>query len=125
MSLRADFRLEEAEGTCRIIASGDWTSVDLGMAGSRLLQAVQAAPGAIIDLSEVARLDTAGALAVVRALGGQMAPERLSGRPATLHLLALVADAAALEKPAAPVHRPFHELVERVGRGIYSIADDI
>jgi len=54
-----------------------------------------------------------------------MAPERLSGRPATLHLLALVADAAALEKPAAPVHRPFHELVERVGRGIYSIADDI
>lgn len=125
MSLRADFCLEEAEGTCRIIASGDWTSVQLGKVGARLVQAVQAAPNAVIDLTDVVRLDTAGALAVVRALDGQMAPERLSGRPATLHLLALVADAAALEKPTAPVNRPFHALVERVGRGIYSIGDDI
>jgi phospholipid/cholesterol/gamma-HCH transport system permease protein len=125
MSMSADFRLEEAEGTCHIIATGDWTLVDLGEAGKRLIEAVQAAPNAVLDLSEVERFDTAGALAIVRAFEGGLESERVKGKTSSLHLLTLVADAAALEKPKPQVSRPFHALIERVGRGVYSIGNDI
>lgn len=124
MSLHADFRLDEAEGTCHIIATGDWTLVHLGEAGKRLIEAVKTAPSAVLDLSNVERLDTAGALAIVRAFEGKLEPERLKGETASLHLLALIADAAALEKPKPKVNRPFHALIERVGRGVYSIGND-
>jgi phospholipid/cholesterol/gamma-HCH transport system permease protein len=124
MRTPADFRLEEVDGLCRIVASGAWTALLVNRVSTRLSEAVAQNTDLVIDLSAVTRLDTAGALAVVRATKGDIGPERIAARPETRHLLALVAAAVALDKPVPQRHRPFHQMVERVGRGLYSIGDD-
>jgi phospholipid/cholesterol/gamma-HCH transport system permease protein len=124
--LSADFRLERAADRLRLVASGDWTDQGLGDIGPRLDAALAKDAAAQIDLSGVGRLDTVGALALARALGPDAKSDRLIGRPETLRLVGLVLDArSALKDTPEPMPRPFKNMVERLGRGIYGVRDDV
>jgi phospholipid/cholesterol/gamma-HCH transport system permease protein len=124
--LTADFRLEGAADRLRLVASGDWTDQGLGGAGARLDAALAKDTAAQIDLSGVERVDTVGALALARALGPDAKPDRLIGRPETLRLVALVMQArSVLEKAPKRRPRPFRDMVERLGRGLYGVRDDL
>lgn len=124
--MTADFRLEGAGDRLRLVASGDWTDQGLGGVGARLDAALAKDTAAQIDLSGVERVDTVGALALARALGPDAKPDRLIGRPETLRLVALVLQArSVLEKAPKRRPRPFRDTVERLGRGLYGVRDDI
>lgn len=124
--MSADFRLERAGDRLRLVASGDWTDQGLGDIGARLDAALAKDTAAQIDLSGVGRLDTVGALALARALGPEATPERLIGRPETLRLVALVLEARlALNETPERLPRPFRDMMERLGRGIYGVLDDV
>ena len=124
--MSADFRLERAGDRLRLVASGDWTDQGLGGIGPRLDAALAKDTAAQIDLSGVGRLDTVGALALARALGPDARSDRLIGRPETLRLVGLVLEArSALKETPEPTPRPFRDMIERVGRGLYGVYDDV
>jgi len=124
--LTADFRLERAADRLRLVASGDWADQGLGGIGARLDAALAKDTAVQIDLSGVGRLDTVGALVLARALGPDAKADRLIGRPETLRLVRLVMEArSALKEPPQSPPSPFRDMVERLGRGLYSVLDDV
>jgi phospholipid/cholesterol/gamma-HCH transport system permease protein len=124
--LTADFRLERAADRLRLVASGDWTDQGLGDLGARLDAALAKDTAVQIDLSGVGRLDTVGALVLARALGPYAKADRLIGRPETLRLVSLVLEArSALKEAPHRLPSPFRDMVERLGRGLYGVLDDV
>jgi phospholipid/cholesterol/gamma-HCH transport system permease protein len=119
MDRPADFSLRDAPGGSRLSLSGDWTATRLGAADANLREAVRGAPaGLSVDMTQIGRLDTAGAFAVLRALGEDFDTARIEARPESARLLKLVQE-AAVAPPVPPVRRhSFHELTERVGKGV-------
>jgi phospholipid/cholesterol/gamma-HCH transport system permease protein len=119
MDRPADFRLRESPAGPRLSLSGDWTASQLGSADTGLRAAMREAPGdVIVDLQKVGRLDTAGAHALIRALGQNFDVSRIDARPESARLLQLVRE-ADVAKPAPPKRQhSFHELTERIGRGV-------
>jgi phospholipid/cholesterol/gamma-HCH transport system permease protein len=122
MDKPADFSLRDAPGGPRLSLSGDWTATQLGPADSGLREALRGAKGDIsIDMRKVGRLDTAGAYAVLRALGEDFDPGRIEARPESVRLLQLVRE-AHVSRPVAPKPRhSFQELTERIGKGVVDL----
>jgi phospholipid/cholesterol/gamma-HCH transport system permease protein len=124
MDQPAAFRLQSAPGGATAVLSGDWTATTLGATGRSLAQALRGVSDVHVDLSGVDQMDTAGAFAVIRAAGGALPPEQVTGREETLRLLALV-DRAAQERPEAPPpQRSFQDFVERLGRTVVEMGAD-
>jgi phospholipid/cholesterol/gamma-HCH transport system permease protein len=119
MDRPAAFSLRDSPGGLRLSLSGDWTATQLGASDAALRAALRDAPPDLaVDMREVRRLDTAGAYAVVRGLGGGFDLARIEARPESARLLQLVRD-AHIARPAAPRPRHgFHELTERIGKGV-------
>ena len=121
----AEFSVTEDQDGPAVALSGDWTGASLGGAGGDLAGALAGAlagqRGITFDLSQVGRLDTAGAYALVRAAKGDIAAERVKARPEMLRLLELVAGAARLKRPAKQPPRGFHEMTIRIGRGVVNL----
>nr|MCH1922594.1 hypothetical protein [Shewanella ferrihydritica] len=69
MERPADFTLQAATDHPTVALSGDWTARSLGGAGVSLAESLDGLANFAVDLTDVRRLDTAGALAVVRAAG--------------------------------------------------------
>lgn len=122
MERPADFSLRSAAERPVVALTGDWTAAALGSADTGLAEAVRGLETPSLDLRRVRRLDTAGAYAVIRAAGDQFDLTRVQGRPETLRLLELVAEARQVQ-PVAPVQRyDVHDLIVRVGRGVVDMA---
>lgn len=104
--------------------TGDWTLNALGREGRRLDEALKREPANRFDLTEVGKLDTAGAFALIRAAGGELDPAKVDARPENQRLIELVAEAAA--KRAEPKREPrgWHEMTVRIGKGVVSTAYD-
>ena len=68
-----------------------------------------------VDLLSVSRLDTAGALAVVRAAGERLDASRVKARPDIAQLLALVSQASKQRTPAAARRRGALAFVDAIG----------
>jgi phospholipid/cholesterol/gamma-HCH transport system permease protein len=101
---------------------GDWTTDALGDAPQRLAQAVRGQPEMGVDIRRVRRLDTAGAYALLRALGTDVHLAQIHARPESRRLLHLVAAATAV-KPVITVRpRGFHEMTVRIGKGVMNTA---
>ncbi|MEW6019369.1 MAG: ABC transporter permease, partial [Pseudomonadota bacterium] len=102
---------------------GDWTLANLGDAGRRLSKDW---PGddARLDLTQVGRLDTAGAFAVIQAAGGALPSERVEAREENQRLIELVAEAAAKKPKARKELRGWRELTVRLGKGVVGTAYD-
>jgi phospholipid/cholesterol/gamma-HCH transport system permease protein len=105
-----------------VLLTGDWTAAGLGEAGAALATMVAEGRAAILDLTRIRRLDTAGAYAVVRATRDRLDPSAIRARPEGRRLLDLVAQAAQAKPAPRPQPRGFHELTVRIGRGVVNLA---
>jgi phospholipid/cholesterol/gamma-HCH transport system permease protein len=121
MPQAADFRIESSERGKVAILTGDWTAVDMGRASDRLAESLAQRAATTVDLSNIGRCDTSGAFGVLRAVGGAAHGDRIIASPEIGRLIGMVAK--AIEAPPTPrrVDRPFHDLFERIGRGIVDI----
>jgi phospholipid/cholesterol/gamma-HCH transport system permease protein len=107
----------------RLNLRGDWIAANLAEAEDTLADAIRGAPDELtIDLRQAGRFDTAGAYALLRALGAAFEPARVEGRAETLRLLQLVRDARTKTAPGPRQTRSLHELTVRVGKGVVDMA---
>ena len=73
----ADFSLTYDQTGRAATQTRDWTAVDLGDAGARLLEEMRHERGFTLDLTQIGRCDTAGAYAIVRASEARRDPGAL------------------------------------------------
>jgi phospholipid/cholesterol/gamma-HCH transport system permease protein len=123
MEQPADFQLLQADGGLRAVLTGDWTSRTLGGVGDRLRAALDERKPKIVDLTQVGRIDTSGAFAVIRATDAATSKRALQARPETQRLLDLVAKASQRpDEPPAPKVSAWTHFLERLGRGLVNLA---
>jgi len=119
MDRPADFSLRSTAQGPRLAFSGDWTTANMGRADAALRQTLGSASGDVrADMREIGRLDTAGAYAILGALGEGFDLGRVEARPETLRLLGLVQDARVARSVQPPRPHSFRELTERIGKGV-------
>src|SRR5690348_10293670 len=114
----AEFNVQTADGRVTAELAGDWTATSLGGAPDRLDQALTGAGETALDLRKVHRMDTAGAYAVLQALGPQFDLQTIEARPETRRLLELVSTAVTVKPAPRPSLGGFQELTVRIGRGV-------
>jgi len=124
MERPADFTLQTATDRPTVALSGDWTARSLGGAGASLAASLDGLTNFAVDLMEVRRLDTAGALAVVRAAGASFDLARIKARPEALRLLEVVEQATHEEPEARREPRGFQEMTVRIGKGVVGFGHD-
>jgi phospholipid/cholesterol/gamma-HCH transport system permease protein len=118
----AEFSVQAAPGEPpTVVLSGDWTANSLGDAPARLVQAMKASGGVRADIRKVRRLDTAGAYALVRALGHDYDLKSVLARPESERLLELVGQAVHVQAVKIQPPRGFHELTVRIGKGVMNV----
>jgi phospholipid/cholesterol/gamma-HCH transport system permease protein len=121
MEKPADFQMQAATDRPMAILSGDWTTSMLGGAGDALSQELRGRGSVALDLTKVRRMDTAGAHAVVRAVGSGFSLDQVVARPETRRLLELVDNAVRVEPVIRPEPKGFHNLTIRIGRGVVDL----
>lgn len=121
MEKPADFRMQAATDRPTAALSGDWTTNLLAGVGERLAQELRGRQGVSLDLTKVRRMDTAGAYAIVRAVGPDFNLDQVVARPETRRLLELVDNAARVKPVVRPEPRGFHNLTIRIGRGMVNL----
>ncbi|WP_370689830.1 MlaE family ABC transporter permease [Phenylobacterium sp.] len=104
--------------------TGDWTLNALGKEGRRLVAAVRDQPVNSYDLTEVGKLDTAGAFALIRAAGGDLDPAMVTARPENQRLIELVSEAAAKHVEPKRELRGWTEMTVRIGKGVVNLGYD-
>jgi phospholipid/cholesterol/gamma-HCH transport system permease protein len=126
MDRPAEFSLRTVAQGPVLALSGDWTANQLGAADAALADAVRGAAAApALDLGGVRRLDTAGAYAILRAMGEDFDLGRVTARPESMRLLELVRDAKTARPTAYRQPHSLRDLTVRVGKGVIDIALDI
>jgi phospholipid/cholesterol/gamma-HCH transport system permease protein len=111
-----------AEGP-QMSLTGDWTATRIGGADAALAQAVQGSGARFsLDLREVHRLDTAGAFAILRAVGPNFDLKRISARPESMRLLELVRAAHVAGPTPVPARHDFHDLTVHIGKAVVDMA---
>ena len=124
MPAPADFKLEQTGSGPIAKLGGDWTAEALDKAGDRLAELLLHTNAVTLDLTEIGRCDTAGALAIVKAVDGCNSSGMLRAKPDLVRLLDLVHTATQAE-PGPPVRRRgFMDLVERIGAGVIHLGVD-
>jgi phospholipid/cholesterol/gamma-HCH transport system permease protein len=121
MEKPADFQMQAATDRPTAILSGDWTTNLLGGVGDALGQELRGRQGVSFDLTKVRRMDTAGAYAVIRAIGPGFSLEQVTARPETRRLLELVDNAVRVEPVVRKEPKGFHNLTIRIGRGVVDL----
>lgn len=118
---KADFQIEAAGDGDVLRLTGDWTTGGLGRLSQKLDQALEGRTLRSIDLTEMEKFDTAGALALVQATHFDMPRDAWSSRPEAGRIYAMVEklerESAPPPKRADPITRSF----AKIGRGLYDI----
>jgi len=117
----ADFQIDEDGGRLTLRLIGDWTATSLGRISRRLDDTLVQRCIDDVDLSELGRFDTAGALAIVQASNCVLPEAAWKQRPEAGRTYALV---ERLEREsAAPPTRPAGWVrgFAKVGRGVEDI----
>lgn len=118
MDRPAEFSVEDADGGARLRLSGDWTAPSLGDAEARLGEAVAESSGKVaVDMTGVRRCDTAGAYAVLHAVGGRQ-DVSVESRDNHKRLLSLVDETLKAQPRRRRKSQGFFELLERLGRAV-------
>lgn len=126
MDRPADFSLRTSAQGPELVLSGDWTAMRLGEADAGIAEAVRGAPaGLSLNLRGVRRLDTAGAHAILQAVGADFDLARVAGRPESMRLLELVRAARTARPVVRREPHSLHELTVRVGKGVVELAVDV
>jgi phospholipid/cholesterol/gamma-HCH transport system permease protein len=121
MEKPAEFTLRPAADGKTVALSGDWTANSLGEAPVGLTAALAGAERPKLDVRRVRRMDTAGAYALIRAVGSDFDPAKVTARPETLRLLELVSAAVHTEPVSVTPPKSFHELTVRIGKGVMNV----
>ena len=123
----ATFDLEDRDGRLRLVLRGDWMTMRLGSAPERLRQQMGGTEGTLdIDVEELGRIDTAGAYAIVRAIGsGREVRLDKDLRPDVATLAELIRP--VLERPAEvrERHGGTWESFDRIGRAVIEIGRNV
>ncbi len=122
MDKPAQFSVKNLSGRTTVALSGDWTASHLGDAPARLIQSVKPHGDVAVDIHRVHRLDTAGAYALIKAIGHDYDLTQVHARPANARLLELVGQAVRAESVPSREPRGFHELTVRIGKGVMNVA---
>jgi phospholipid/cholesterol/gamma-HCH transport system permease protein len=119
----ADFEIEDAKGDATVLRlTGDWTTMGLGRAALRLSDGLEGHSIEHVDLSQLGRFDTAGALALVQASNFAMPENAFVERPEAGRIYAMV---EALERQSAePPPRPasLTRIFAKIGHGLHDAA---
>ena len=122
----ADFHIEDARGDATVLKlTGDWTTMSLGQAALRLGDKLEGVSIEKVDLSEMGRFDTAGALALVQASNFAMPADAFEARPEAGRIYAMV---ETLERQSAePPKRPssFVRIFSKIGHGVHDAAAEM
>jgi len=122
--ISADFQIEDDEGGLVLHLSGDWTTAGLGRTSRRLAAALQDRIPAHLDLDEMGRFDTAGALSIVQATGSLLPVAVWAARPEAGRIYAMV---ERLERESVePARRAdgFTRSFAKIGRGVQDIGHE-
>ena len=118
----ADFEIEEAQGGAATLRlKGDWTTTGVGRMSDRLNADLGGREIAALDVSELGRFDTAGALALAQASKGGVPDGAWDQRPEAGRIYKMV---EKLERTSTKKPReadPFTRTFAKVGRGVYDI----
>lgn len=93
------FVMAESAGDRTAVLCGDWTGVDARGTGARLLEAMGETGRWRFDLTQVQRVDTAGALSILRAARDRVDPDAIAAKPEIRRLLDLVRSARRSPTP--------------------------
>jgi len=118
----ADYRIEEGEGGTVLRLSGDWTTTGLGRSTRDLGRELSGQTLTAVDLSELGRFDTAGALAIVQASDTTLPEGAWAERPEAGRVYAMV---EKLERESAPPPKRPPAVIRtfaKIGHGVYDIA---
>ena len=118
----ADFELVSDGDT--VAVRGDWTSIGMGRAADRLERAMRRGKPRRVDVSQLGKIDTAGAFAIHHATGLDAAS--LNGeRDDLARLMQLVQTAVPERRPAARPGNPVYSLLVRAGEGVTKVFLDL
>jgi phospholipid/cholesterol/gamma-HCH transport system permease protein len=122
----ADFQIDDADGgDARLRLSGDWTTAGLGHSAQGLNDRLAGRKVTSVDVSELGRLDTAGAMLIVRAADGALPNDAWTSRPEAGRVYAMVEKLNREE--ATPPRRldPFTRTFSKIGYGVHDILAEI
>jgi len=120
----ADFQIEKTRGGVSLALSGDWTSMGLGRVYRRLARALDGKTVSRLDISQLGKFDTSGALVLVQTSGGRLPAGAWAERPEAGRIYAMV---EKLERNvAAPPRRAdfLTRSLARIGRGVHDIGQE-
>ena len=120
----ADFQIEDGGPGLTLRLTGDWTATELGRISGRLDDELHERAVDAVDLTDMGRFDTAGALAIVQAANCVLPPSAWTQRPEAGRTYAMV---EKLERESADPPRRSPGWVRtfgKVGRGVHDIADE-
>ena len=121
MEKPANFQMQSATDRPTALLAGDWTTNHLGSVGETLTQELRGRQAVTLDLMKVRRMDTAGAYAIVRAVGRDFTLDQVTARPETRRLLELVDKAVRVDPIIRPEPKGFHNLTIRIGKGVIDL----
>jgi phospholipid/cholesterol/gamma-HCH transport system permease protein len=120
----ADFQIDEGGAALTLRLTGDWTATELGRISARLDRELQERCVDAVDLSEMGRFDTAGALAIVQASNCVLPPSAWTQRPEAGRTYAMV-EKLERESAGPPPRSPsWMRTFAKVGRGLHDILDE-
>jgi len=122
----ADFQIEDTDGgDARLRLTGDWTTAGLGSQAQTLSDRLSGRKVSGVDLDELGRFDTAGALILAQAAGGALPADAWSVRPEAGRIYAMV---EKLERETAAPPRTvdaFTRTFSKIGYGVHDVAAEI
>ena len=120
----ADFQIEDGGPELTLRLTGDWTATELGRISRRLDDELSERCVDAVDLSELGRFDTAGALAIVQASNCVLPPSAWTQRPEAGRTYAMV-EKLERESAGPPRRSPgWVRTFGKVGRGVHDILDE-
>ena len=120
----ADFQIEDGGPGLILRLTGDWTATELGRISRRLDDELHERIVDAVDLTELGRFDTAGALAIVQAANCVLPQTAWSQRPEAGRTYAMV-EKLERESAGPPLRSPgWVRSFAKVGRGIHDILEE-
>ena len=120
----ADFQIDDGGPGLTLRLSGDWTATELGRISRRLDDQLHERSIDAVDLTDLGRFDTAGALAIVQASNCVLPPSAWTQRPEAGRTYAMV-EKLERESAGPPPRSPdWVRGFAKVGRGIHDILDE-
>lgn len=121
--IAADFRIEETASGPALHAIGDWTALALGDMTDRLVQTLGNRKAARLEVTQLGRIDTAGALVLLRVVQAGHDFDGC-GRDDLTRLAELVGRTAEEQPDATPRRDGLRDFFERFGRQVVKLASD-